>query len=211
MSTERLIVFVKAPRPGAVKTRLGLGPEAECGAYKRLVDAVLSPLRAIRDVELRFTPADAEREVQPWLREGWRASVQGEGDLGARLNRAFADAFASGAKRVVIIGSDCPYLRAEDVRTAWAALESCNVVLGPAEDGGYWLIGLHENQPALFANMAWSSNQVFGETVAHAKKLGLKTFLLRTLSDVDTREDWERFIASAAAQDRPPHQAPAED
>ena len=211
LSTERLIVFVKAPRPGSVKTRLGLGPEPECGAYKRLVEAVLSPLRAFKEVELRFTPADAEREVQPWLREGWRASVQGEGDLGERLNRAFADAFASGAKRVAIIGSDCPYLRAEDIQSAWAELESCDVVLGPAEDGGYWLIGLRENQPELFANMAWSSNQVFGETVARAKRLGLKTFLLRPLSDVDTREDWERFIASAAGHDRPPHQAPTED
>jgi rSAM/selenodomain-associated transferase 1 len=175
------------------------------------VGAVLSQLTGFKSVELRFTPADAGREVQPWLRDGWRASAQGEGDLGERLNNAFADTFAAGAKRVVIIGSDCPYLRAEDIRTTWVELQSCDLVLGPAEDGGYWLIGLREKQPELFANMAWSSSQVSGETIARAKTMGLKTFLLRTLSDVDTREDWERFITLVAAQDRPRHQAPAGD
>jgi rSAM/selenodomain-associated transferase 1 len=207
LNNERLIIFVKAPRPGAVKTRLALGPKAECAAYQRLVQVILSQFMQFRDVELRYTPADGQREIQPWLRQGWRASPQGEGDLGDRLNKAFADAFAAGAERIAIIGSDCPYLSAEDIRSAWAQLRSCDLVLGPAEDGGYWLIGLRQRQPALFTGMPWSSRHVFNETVARAKRLGLKTSLLRTLSDVDTPEDWKRFISAAASAQRP-HQSP---
>jgi uncharacterized protein len=210
LSDERLIIFVKAPRPGQVKTRLALGPEAESVAYQRLVMVVLGELAHFGNVDLRFAPDDAAREIQPWLRPGWRASPQGEGDLGRRLNKAFADAFAGGAKRVVIVGSDCPYLCAEDIRTAGAQLGDCDLVLGPAEDGGYWLIGLREMQPKLFEGITWSSSHVFNETMSRAKKLGLKTFLMRTLADVDTREDWERFI-SAEAPDRKPHQSPAAD
>jgi uncharacterized protein len=77
-------------------------------------------------------------------------------------------------------------------------------VLGPAEDGGYWLIGLRGMQPALFKDILWSSNTVLGQTMGRAKTLGLKTFLLRTLSDVDTKEDWEKFIsAEGRARKRP--------
>ena len=199
--SERLVIFVKAPRPGNVKTRLGLGGVAECDAYQRLVLAVLGEAAVFDAVQLRFAPVDAEPEIRHWVRAGWSVAPQGEGDLGARMEAAFAGSFADGATRVVIIGSDCPYLTAKDVQEAWEALKTSDLVLGPAEDGGYWLIGLRERQPALFSNMPWSSTDVFGETIARAKALKLKTFLLRTLSDVDTREDWEKFI-SAEAQGR---------
>lgn len=210
MSKKCLIVFVKAPRPGTVKTRLGLGPDAECAVYQRLVHTLLDQLTPFHDVELRFTPSDARREIAPWLGEGWSLSPQGDGDLGDRLKKAFRDAFAAGIKRVVIIGSDCPYIRAEDIQTAWAKLETHDLVLGPAEDGGYWLIGLREPQPAVFNGIEWSSSTVLSETLSRAKALGLKISLLRTLSDVDTRQDWERFI-SAAAPNRTPPQSPAAD
>lgn len=188
-----------------MKTRLGLGGVTECEAYQRLVLAVLREVAVFDAVQLRFAPADAEPEIRNWVRTGWIVHPQGEGDLGARMEAAFAQSFAAGAKRVVVIGSDCPSLTAADVQEAWAALNTSDLVLGPAEDGGYWLIGLRENQPGLFTNMAWSSSDVFSETMARAKALGLKTFLLRTLSDVDTREDWEKFI-SAEARRRIRHQ-----
>ena len=203
MSDQRLIVFIKAPRPGAVKTRLGLGAEAECAAYQRLVQVVLEKISAFEAVELRFAPADALAEIRHWVRGKWSAAPQCHGDLGHRMAGTFADAFRNGAKRVVIIGSDCPYLEAADIEMAWAELERCDLVLGPAEDGGYWLIGLRENRPNLFKDMIWSSPGVFEETIARAKVLGLKTVLLRKLSDVDTREDWERFIAAEALSEKP--------
>ena len=210
LSEDRLIIFVKAPRPGTVKTRLALGPETECAAYRRLVEAVLREMRSFADVELHFAPIDGGAEIRPWLRENWRAVPQSNGDLGARLNNAFAEAFGTGAERVVIMGSDCPYVRAEDVATAWANLRSSDVVLGPAVDGGYWLVGLSQMQPELFSGISWSTDRVLSETIARAKPLGLKTVLLRTLSDVDTPEDWQRFI-SAEAQDSSRRQSPAAD
>jgi len=207
---ERLIIFVKAPRPGTVKTRLGLGAVSECAAYQRLVNAVFTQMANILEVELRFAPVDAESEIRNWLKQGWTATPQAEGDLGERMQAAFADAFAKGAGQVVIIGSDCPYLKEGDVREAWDALKVADLVLGPAEDGGYWLIGLRNDQPGLFPDIPWSSKEVFSETMARAKTLGLKTVLLRTLSDVDTREDWEKFI-SAETRVRRVHPGRGED
>ena len=174
------------------------------------MDAVLREIRSFHGVELRFAPPDGEKEVQSWLMDGWSASPQSDGDLGAKLAHAFGDAFAAGSQRVVIIGSDCPYLTAEDILTAWKQLRRSDLVLGPAMDGGYWLIGLRAAQPDLFAGISWSTDEVLNQTLARAKALGLSTVLLRTLNDVDTREDWERFI-SAAAQTRTQYQSPAAD
>src|SRR5262245_54625864 len=117
---QRLIVFMKAPKPGAVKTRLAktIGVKRACAAYERFVDTVLGQMSGFSDVELRFTPSDAEREIRPFMASGWRAVPQGEGDLGERLVRAFADAFRREKGRVVVIGSDCPYVTPEDIRRA---------------------------------------------------------------------------------------------
>ena len=134
-----LIVFVRAPRAGAVKTRLAqkIGASAACDAYQKLVRAVLNRIDSIRAVQLRYSPDDAESEVRPWLRPSWTLSPQGSGDLGERLTRAFAESFAAGANRVVIIGSDCPWLTGGDVEEAWNDLETHDLVVGPARDGGY--------------------------------------------------------------------------
>ena len=195
---ERLVLFVKAPRIGTVKTRLGrsIGSEKACEAYRILVERVLQNVSSIPAVELRFTPDDAGAEVDGWQRDGWTRTAQGEGDLGARLQRAFHDGFAAGAERVVIIGSDCPETRAADVRRAWKELQTHDVVVGPATDGGYWLIGLRAPQPQLFEGIAWSSDQVLAQTLQRARQLGLRIQLLRILSDVDTAEDWRAFQRS---------------
>ncbi|MBU6400629.1 MAG: TIGR04282 family arsenosugar biosynthesis glycosyltransferase [Verrucomicrobia bacterium] len=196
MPVEQIIVFVKAPRPGAVKTRLAktLGRGAACDAYRRLVETLLQRLRDLRCVQVRFTPADAEPEIRPWVRPGWVALPQDEGDLGVRMQSAFAAAFRNGAQRVVIIGSDCPEVTAEDVAAAWHALLTHDLVLGPATDGGYWLIGLCRPQPALFHQMPWSTDQVFGQTLRRAAEAGLRVHRLRQLEDVDTPVAWQRFL-----------------
>jgi rSAM/selenodomain-associated transferase 1 len=190
--SNALIVFVKAPRLGTVKTRLAreLGESTALEIYQSLVQKVLASISAFPNVELRFTPDDAENEIQPWLRPGWVSAPQGDGDLGARLHRAFTTAFANGATRVILIGSDCPALSADDIQAAWCALESHDVVLGPATDGGYWLIALRSPQPTLFENMTWSTPSVLAETLVRAAKRRLATHQLRPLSDIDTAEDW---------------------
>src|SRR5262249_24760372 len=122
---------------------------------------------------------------------------QGPGDLGERLSRAFRDAFASGARRVVVIGSDCPDVTPADIHAAWAALEAHDVVLGPAIDGGYWLIGLQALHEPLFRGVRWSTSTVLTQTLALCHQQGLRVHRLRELSDVDTEEDWRRFLANA--------------
>lgn len=200
ISAHHLIVFLKAPRPGTVKTRLAqtIGAVEAAVAYCRLVETVLGQLSSLPSIELRFAPDEAGAEVDPWLRPGWNAVAQGGGDLGERLTRAFAEAFACGASRVVIIGSDCPEVSAEDVQAAWTALAQHDLVLGPAEDGGYWLIGLRAPEPRLFAGIHWSTRTVRQETLAQAQAAGLSHTLLRSLHDVDTEADWRRFLAIRA-------------
>ena len=192
---SRLVVFLKAPRAGAVKTRLAeaLGADAACAAYRRLVQTLLEKLVPLPRVELCFTPVAASAEIRPWLRPGWSAVPQSAGDLGERLHAAFAEHFISDAQHVVIIGSDCPDVTATDIEDAWLALEGHDVVLGPALDGGYWLIGLRAPQPALFTTMPWSTDRVFGETMRRARESNLRVATLRELSDVDTAADWERW------------------
>lgn len=198
-NASRVVVFLKAPRPGAVKTRLAgtLGPDAACAAYRRLVEALLANLAPLPRVELCFTPTEAGAEIQPWVRPGWLTCPQVGGDLGERLHAAFAEHFETDAQHVVIIGSDCPDVTATDIEDAWLALEGHDVVLGPALDGGYWLIGLRAPQPALFAGIPWSTDRVFGETMCRARETGLRVALLRELADVDTAADWERWLRRA--------------
>lgn len=199
MSAQQLIVFVKAPRPGEVKTRLAqsLGTGGACAAYRRLVETLLKKLAPLHDVQLRFAPDHARAEITPWVRAGWQAKGQGGGDLGRRLQAAFAEAFAAGAQRVVIIGSDCPEVNAGDIQEAWRELRKFDVVVGPAVDGGYWLIGLRQPSPELFEGIAWSSETVLAETMQRARAARRSIQVLRILTDVDTEKEWREFLGAA--------------
>jgi rSAM/selenodomain-associated transferase 1 len=191
MPEPRIIIFVKAPRPGFVKTRLAaaIGNEAACGAYRQLAETVLAHLAPLPRLELRFTPDDAEDEITHWLSDGWTAHPQGEGDLGERMHRAFTEAKGP----AIIIGSDCPQVELSDLRTAAKTLQARDAVIGPATDGGYWLIALNAPCPALFENIKWSTSDVLPKTLEKANEAGLSVQLLRELTDVDTGEDWQRW------------------
>ena len=191
MPEPRIIIFVKAPRPGFVKTRLAaaIGNEAARGAYRRLAETVVANLAPLPHTELRFTPDDAENEIAHWLSDDWTARPQGEGDLGERMHRAFIEAKGP----AIIIGSDCPQVELSDLRTAAKTLQARDAVIGPATDGGYWLIGLNAPCPALFENIKWSTSDVLPKTLEKANEAGLSVQLLRELTDVDTGEDWQRW------------------
>ena len=192
MPEPRIIIFVKAPRPGFVKTRLAatIGNEAACAAYCQLTENVLAHLAPLPHLEIRFTPDDAEKEITQWLSDGWTTRPQGEGDLGERMHRAFIEAKGP----AIIIGSDCPQVELSDLRTAAKTLQAHDAVIGPATDGGYWLIGLNAPCPALFEGIEWSTGGVLQSTLAKADEAGLSVQLLRELGDVDTGADWERFM-----------------
>lgn len=204
-----LLVFAKAPRPGEVKTRLArsLGGGAE-PAYERAAAIYRRMGRTIVDgvadapatVTVCYDPPGSEKEVRDWL--GPAAAhywSQGEGDLGERMSRMFARAFQDSA-RAVVIGTDTPAVGAETVARALAALDSADVVLGPSRDGGYYLMGLREDRPELFAGIEWSTRSVLAETVARAKTLGLRVTFLEVESDIDTAKD----LAAEAGRGREP-------
>ena len=133
-----LILFVRAPRPGSVKTRIAAtaGPEVTLNIYRDMVGTLIHNLQDLPDVELRFTPDDGLEEITTWLQPGWTARTQGSGDLGARMENAFSEAFQSGFNKVALIGSDCPGIHRHDIQTAWSELDEKDLVLGPAADGG---------------------------------------------------------------------------
>jgi len=193
-----LVIFVKAPRSGTVKSRLAqsIGPRAACAAYRRLVETLVERLGHLPAAELRFSPDDAAPEVRAWLRGGWLCRPQCGGNLGDRLQSAFAESFAEGAQRVVIIGSDCPAVTAEDIHAAWTSLLTHDVVIGPASDGGYWLIGLCQARADLFSDIPWSTDQVLAQTLQRVNEAELSVRTLRELDDVDTEADWRRFVES---------------
>jgi rSAM/selenodomain-associated transferase 1 len=175
-----------------VKTRLAraIGPDRALAAYREMISNLLHGLSNMPGVELRFTPDDAERELWHWVRPGWRCMRQGDGQLGRRLARAFDESFSRGARRVVVIGSDCPEVGPSDIQRAWTALKTRDVVIGPALDGGYWLIGLRRYCVNLFRGIAWSTGGVMRQTMERARLGGLSLKLLRRLGDIDTESDW---------------------
>ena len=193
MATTRLIVLAKAPVAGFAKTRLvpALGAAGAARLARRLLDETMAQARAagLGEVELCCAPDTAHPAfAAQQLRGGVQLSVQGSGDLGARMDRAATRALAVSA-RVVLIGTDAPQLDAAYLRAASAALATCDAVLGPAVDGGYTLIGLRRPAPRLFEQMPWSTDRVLTLTRERLAEAGLRWIELAPLRDVDEADD----------------------
>lgn len=193
---RRLLVFVKEPVMGRVKTRLAreVGGEEAARIYRELGRQVVDSLRggAYR-LTVLFDPPEAREAVGRWLgEEGVEFRPQAPGDLGQRLEAAFAEALREGGVAAAV-GSDIPGVNRRWVEAAFQALERADVVLGPSPDGGYYLIGLRRPAPDLFRNIPWSSDQVLAVTRNKILALGWKSELLPPLRDVDTLEDWLRL------------------
>ena len=192
---DTLLVFAKAPVPGLVKTRLAadVGVDEAARVYRtmgrRIVDRVRTgPQRTL----VCFDPPDAQPLVRRWLGDANLEFWPQEGtDLGERMMLAFRRAFG-GADRVCVIGTDVPDLGRSQVSAAFNALERCDVVFGPANDGGYYLLALGRPVPSLFQDMAWSTASVLRESLARAHAAGLVVECLAPLDDVDTAADLQR-------------------
>ncbi|MEW5929993.1 MAG: TIGR04282 family arsenosugar biosynthesis glycosyltransferase [Gemmatimonadota bacterium] len=190
--SDAVLVFVRAPEAGRVKTRLAadIGGGAALRVYVRLAEHALEQARAAgAEVRVHFTPADAGERVRAWLGPGAAYLPQADGDLGERMRAAFDAAFAAGFRRVVIIGSDLPGLSAGLLRRAFALLDAGEAVLGPARDGGYWLLGLRRPVPEVFRGIAWSTDGVLAATLERLRAAGIEPALLEVLSDVDEAGD----------------------
>jgi uncharacterized protein len=191
-----VLVFVRAPEAGRVKTRLAsaIGAEGALRVYRRLAEHTIAEVRALAaegvEVRVHYTPADAGAAVREWLGDGVVYLPQAEdGDLGMRMRDAFARAFTDGAERVVIVGSDLPELTAVLLRRAFDALDAHPAVLGPARDGGYYLLGLRGMIDGIFSGVAWSTPGVLAATLDRFQATGVKPALLDELADVDEVED----------------------
>jgi len=194
-SPARLIIFTRYPEPGKAKTRLipVLGPEKAADLQRRMTESTIQTARALVsktgiELEIRYDGGD-HGLMSDWLGPDITLCRQGDGDLGEKMDRAFSETFADGIDRVMIIGSDCPGLSPDILATGFSQLASHDLVLGPAGDGGYYLIGLAAPCPPLFRNRPWGSKRLLAETVDTAKIEDLKFFLLEELNDVDRPED----------------------
>lgn len=205
--SARLLVFTRFPRPGRTKTRLipTLGPDGAAILQRAMTAHLVGSWRALLAagviLEIRYEGAASRRQMHRWLGPGLRYAPQGEGNLGERLQRAFAETFRHGVRQVLAVGTDCPALGARLLGEAFEALREAEVVLGPAADGGYYLIGLRRLHPALFDRIPWGSDGVLAVTLERARQHGLNVRLLAELPDVDRPEDlrhWEAVQAKAA-------------
>jgi rSAM/selenodomain-associated transferase 1 len=193
---RELGVFVRHWTPGEVKTRLAaaVGANAAAEVYRVSVEVTLQRFGAVGDRRVvAYTPPESREEIGGVTGRNWELRAQASGDLGARMQGFFEDAFGGGAERVVLIGSDSPTLPGEHVEQAFDELRRAPVVLGPAEDGGYYLIGLARPMPELFHDIAWSTPAVYEQTLARAAAMAVGYVALPWWHDFDTLEDLRRM------------------
>lgn len=205
MKNRRLIIFARYPEPFQSKTRLipAIGPERAAELGRDMARHILAQVRSLAaefrlPAEIRFAGGDAER-MTAVFGNGFPYRPQGSGDLGQKMERAFSEAFREGADRAVIIGTDCPDLTPDLIREAFDRLADCDLVVGPAADGGYYLIGLRRPAPRLFTDIPWGTERVLEQTLRRAEELALRIVQLPTLADVDRPEDlavWDRVQKS---------------
>ena len=196
--TARIVVFSKAPRMGEVKTRLipHLGAQAATELHARLLQQTINMVTSskLAPVELWCSPDAVEPHFQS-LQSQYHISLYNQHgiNLGARMAHAATTVLAR-AEQLIIIGSDCPVMDKNYIDTALRALQSgSEVVIGPAEDGGYVLIGLNRFIPQVFENIAWGSDQVLQQTLAVIQHQAIQYQLLESLWDVDRLEDYQRY------------------
>ena len=192
MKKEVVLVFEKNAILGQVKTRLasGMGELPALEIYKHLVQLTY--------LELEAVPVPVWTFFSDFIPESTRLTVeksfvqQGQ-DLGERMANAFALTFESGRNKVVLIGTDCPTLQSQHLLQAFEALKDSDLVVGPASDGGYYLIGMKGRAAYLFEGIEWSTSQVLSQTLHVASRHGLIVTLLPKLDDIDIQEDWQRY------------------
>lgn len=204
-----ILLFLKHPTPGQVKTRLGatMGAAAAAEVYRWLVAEVCRRVPQEDQLVILYDPPERRAEIEAWIpallpeRElcFW---AQAAGDLGARLTCAFEQAFGAGYQKAAAIGSDCLDLSPALCDEAWGQLAAHDCALGPTFDGGYYLIALRHPEPALFRAIDWSTDAVFTQTLERARTAGLSVHELPRLHDIDTEADWRRVAEKLGVERR---------
>lgn len=211
---DRLIVFTRFPQPGKTKTRMipALGTRGAARLQRQMTEHIIATVAPFNgqnrpNVEVRYEGGNAIL-MQEWLGSNLIYRPQGDGNLGRRMQQAFEAAFEDNVATAVIVGSDIPGISADIIRQAFEALRQKDLVLGPAKDGGYYLIGIRKSQTAnrygrLFEGINWGSDSVMAQTLQIAKDLGLQLARLESLADIDRPADlpaWQQAQKAAGQQ-----------
>ncbi|MFC4992640.1 TIGR04282 family arsenosugar biosynthesis glycosyltransferase [Rubritalea tangerina] len=220
-----LLIFLKEPIAGNVKTRLAasIGDTEAVRRYRAMVAVLLEQLEGLQNTHVRFcyAPDDASDAIPFWILPQLRGDVikrshdflftpdkhapsftidfspQGPGNLGERLERASAKAFADGFQKVALIGSDCIHCGSRWINAAFLQTKPQHCAIGPSPDGGYYLLATHQHHPELFSNITWSSSSTRSETEQAAMNTGLTVVPLPPLTDIDDEASWDQAIESA--------------
>ncbi|PSR04887.1 MAG: glycosyltransferase [Bacteroidetes bacterium SW_11_45_7] len=193
MVDEALIIFIKNPVKGLVKTRLAkdIGEEQALAVYHKLLHHTREVALQVHAARYLFY-ADDSNYNDEWLASYFTKYCQQGDNLGSKMHHAFETVFGAGHSKAIIIGADCPSVTASHLNDACRQLDDYDVVIGPATDGGYYLLGMSALYPALFEQKSWSKPVLLEETKATCGNLGLSYYLLPTLTDIDDKDDLER-------------------
>lgn len=188
-----LLIFIKNPIPGKVKTRLAkdIGNEKAVEYYKKLL-SITHKAAAKTDADRWICYGDYINEEDLWTTDSFVKKLQYGETLGDRMKSFFDEGFEKGYKRIVIIGSDCPDLNEEDLNNAFTQLKNNDAVIGPANDGGYYLLGMSKKVD-LFKDKVWSTESVFDDTLQDFEKNKMSFKILEEKVDLDTFEDLKKF------------------
>ncbi len=193
MGNNAVIVFLKAPEKGRVKTRLSkiLDESFVLELYWGFIRDTLLALPPVADKFIYFLPLEKKEDLRSWLGDEYQYVLQTGRDLGEKMSNAFKDGFLNGYDRLVLIGTDIPEISETVLRHAFDVLETKDAVIGPASDGGYYLIGFKKESfsEEIFYDMNWSTKGVFRETLRAMDKMNLKYERVQELNDVDPPED----------------------
>ncbi len=192
-----IIIFAKYPRPGKVKTRLAkdIGNEKALLIYKKLVSKLLNQIDSNNyDISIYFYPESKKNEVKKWINlPDIKYLSQSGDDIGARMLNAFKDSLSLKYAKTVIIGTDCLEINNNIISKSFYLLDDSDLVLGPATDGGYYLIGLKAVVETIFQDIHWSTEKVLKQTINKAKEIKLSYKFPDFLSDIDTLEDLNNY------------------
>ncbi len=198
---DAVIIFAKYPQMGKVKTRLAAtaGELFAYEFYKLCSQNTFDECSGLSVEKYLFFTGEDEDKFKSWAGGNFLLTAQDGADLGERMRNAFRSVFNNGAERAVLIGTDIPGISARLINNALEMLEGSDAIIGPANDGGYYLIGLKKLEESIFENIPWSTRHVQEITLLRLKHLGFKTYLLEELFDIDSEKDLKECISSGNA------------
>lgn len=204
MSSKALIVFGKDPVKGKVKTRLAqtLGDNFANRLYKMCIENTLNELRKLDSNYSVYLFTDSGKlQVNKLNEVSFIFRKQNGNDIGERMKNSFAEVLNAGSCKVILVGTDIPDISCVVIDEAFSSLDEADVVLGPARDGGYYLIGMKEQNDFLFNGIDWGSREVLSQSLIKLKEKGKRTKILEKLNDIDTKTDLEEWLKNGVSSE----------